>query len=202
MRPLFGSPRAAGFSEPTIAAFVAWVCRYILFHGKHHPRDLGLPVVRAFLELVVTTEKDPLPALDAARRALEFLYGSVLHQPLEELPRPRPPRLLDQVRQILRVRHYARRTEECCVQWITHFILHQGKRHPRDRGAAEVEPFLTHLAVEAHVSASTQNQALAALLFLYDGVLDLTSPLDLLEDATPEVIRAALGARESELVPA
>jgi len=130
------------------------------------------------------------------------------------------------------------------VQWVTRFILFQHKRHPRDMGAAEVEQFLTHLAVQAHVSASTQNQALNALLFLYKQVLEIdlgrldavrarrpkrlpvvlaaeevaavlghvegadgvfrlmarqgvagvTSPLDLLNDATPEQVQAALDA--------
>jgi integron integrase len=165
--------RAAGFSEPTLAAFVAWVWRYIHFHDKRHPRDLGLPAIRGFLEHVVTTESDPLAGLDTARRALEFLYGSVLHRPPGELPLPRPPRLLDQARQLLRVRRYALRTEECYVQWITRYLRFHGKRHPRDLGAAEVEQFLTHLAVEGKVSASTQNQALNAVLFLYGQVLDI-----------------------------
>src|SRR5262249_9176180 len=104
---------------------------------------------------------------------LDFLYRTVLHLDLGELPRPRPPRLLDQARQVLRVRPYARSTEECYVQWMTRFIRFHGKRHPREMGAAEVEPFLTHLAVAGRVSASTQNQALNALLFLYKQVLDI-----------------------------
>jgi integron integrase len=81
--------------------------------------------------------------------------------------------LLDQVRQVLRVRHYALTTEECYVEWITRFILFHGKRHPRDMGAVEVEQFLTDLAVRGHVSASTQNQALNALVFLYKQVLEI-----------------------------
>ena len=153
--------------------FVAWCRRYILFHGKRHPRELALPDIGRFLQHVVTTENDPLPALQSARAALEFLYTAVLHIRVGELPWPRPPRLLDQVRQVLRVRHYALSTEECYVQWITRFILHHGKRHPRDLGAAEVEEFLTHLAVQGRVSASTQNQALCAPVFLYAEVLDL-----------------------------
>jgi hypothetical protein len=77
------------------------------------------------------------------------------------------------VRQVLRVRHYALRTEECCVGWISRFIHFHHKRHPRDMGAAEVEQFLTHRAVHGHVAASTQNQALNALLFLYQQVLQI-----------------------------
>jgi len=78
-----------------------------------------------------------------------------------------PPRLLDQLRDSMRVRHYSLRTEDAYVDWIRRFILFHGKRHPREMGAQEVSAFLTHLAVERRVSASTQNQAKAALIFLY-----------------------------------
>ena len=85
----------------------------------------------------------------------------------------RPKRLLDQVRDKLRTLHYSPRTEDAYVGWIRHYILFQGKRHPKDLGAAEVEQFLTYLATRRGVSASTQNQALCALLFLYKRVLDI-----------------------------
>jgi integron integrase len=88
----------------------------------------------------------------------------------------RAPRLLDQVRDRIRARHYSLRTEKTYVQWIRRFIRFSGMRHPRDLGALEVEHFLTHLAVKARVSASTQNQALAAILFLYKEVLELPLP--------------------------
>ncbi len=78
------------------------------------------------------------------------------------------PRLLDQVRHRVRAKHYSLRTAESSyVDWIKRFILFYGKRHPRDMGAVEVEAFLTSLAVVRKVSASTQNQALGAILFLY-----------------------------------
>jgi site-specific recombinase XerD len=80
-------------------------------------------------------------------------------------------RLLDQVRDALRVRHYSLRTEASYLQWIKCFILFHGKRHPRDMGEPEITAFLTHLAVAKNVAASTQNQALAAILFLYKEVL-------------------------------
>jgi integron integrase len=86
---------------------------------------------------------------------------------------PAAPRLLDQLRQVLRVRHYALRTEECYVKWTTRFIRFHQLRHPRDMGAAEVQQFLTHLAVDGRISASTQNQALNALVFLYQQVLEI-----------------------------
>lgn len=77
------------------------------------------------------------------------------------------PRLLDEVRARIRAKHYSRRTEESYTDWIKRFIFFHKKRHPRDMGAPEVEAFLSALATERNVSASTQNQALAALLFLY-----------------------------------
>jgi integron integrase len=83
------------------------------------------------------------------------------------------PRLLDQVRDALRVRHYSLRTEASYVQWIKRFILFHQKRHPREMAEPEITAFLTHLAVDKNVAASTQNQALSAILFLYKEVLQL-----------------------------
>jgi hypothetical protein len=170
---VLAAARARGASEPNAAATAEAVRRYVLFHGKRHPRDLGLRDVSLYLEHLARTEPDPLRAIDTARSALELLYGQVLKIDLGELPLPRPPKLLDQVSQVLRVRHYAYRTEESYRQWVRRFVLFHGKRHPRDMGAAEVEQFLTHLAVHGRVAASTQNQALNALVFLYTQVLEL-----------------------------
>jgi integron integrase len=104
---------------------------------------------------------------------------------------PRPPRLLDQVRATLRVRHGSRRTEKAYVAWIRRFILFHGKRHPAEMGGAEVTQFLSALAVQRNVAASTQNQALSALLFLYRDVLGQELPwLD-------EIVRA----RRPERIP-
>jgi len=86
------------------------------------------------------------------------------------------PRLFDTVRQKIRARHYSYRTERQYLYWIRRFILHHKKRHPAEMGAAEVEGYLTHLAVEGRVSASTQNQALSAILFLYRQVLEVDLP--------------------------
>jgi site-specific recombinase XerD len=80
---------------------------------------------------------------------------------------PKKPRLLDLVRGAIRRRHYSRRTEETYVHWIKRFIYFSGRRHPAEMGAQEVTAFLNHLARERKVAASTQNQALSALLFLY-----------------------------------
>jgi hypothetical protein len=100
-------------------------------------------------------------------------------------PAARPPRLLDRVREAIRSRHYSRRTEKAYVHWIRRFIFFHGKRHPVEMGAAEVTAFLTSLAVQDKVAASTQNQALSALLFLYREVLGVDLPW--LED----VVRAS-----------
>ena len=82
------------------------------------------------------------------------------------------PRLLDQVRRAIRVRHYSLRTEQAYVHWIRAFILHHQKRHPREMGPEEIQDFLSHLAVERSVAPATQNQALNALVFLYRHVLE------------------------------
>lgn len=81
------------------------------------------------------------------------------------------PRLIDQVREEIQVRHYSLRTEKSYIQWIRRFILFHDKRHPREMGEKEISAFLSHLAVTRNVSASTQNQALSAILFLYQKVL-------------------------------
>ena len=86
------------------------------------------------------------------------------------------PRLLDRVRAAIRARHYSRRTEKAYVAWIRRYIFFHDKRHPADMGAPEVTRFLSSLAVEGKVAASTQNQALSALLFLYGEVLEVDLP--------------------------
>ncbi|GGI53578.1 integron integrase [Oxalicibacterium solurbis] len=87
-----------------------------------------------------------------------------------------PPRLLDRVRERIRVLHYSIRTEKAYADWIKRFILFHGKRHPQEMGAEEITAFLSYLAVDRGVSASTQNQAKAALLFLYKEVLCIDLP--------------------------
>lgn len=81
------------------------------------------------------------------------------------------PKLLDQVRQAIRTRHYSDRTEKAYVYWIKRFIFFHNKRHPVEMGESEIGQFLSSLASDSHVSASTQNQALNAVLFLYHAVL-------------------------------
>lgn len=89
---------------------------------------------------------------------------------------PKPGRLMDQVRETLRFYHYSYSTEKSYVQWILRYIRFSERRHPKDMGKPEIERFLSHLAINRNVSASTQNQALNAILFLYKSVLK--SPID------------------------
>ncbi|MFU8890941.1 MAG: integron integrase [Anaerosomatales bacterium] len=87
------------------------------------------------------------------------------------MDRVRPPRLMDEVREALHARHYSKRTEQAYCLWVRRYIRFHDVRHPSEMGEREINEFLTHLAVEQHVSASTQTQALSALLFLYRHVL-------------------------------
>src|SRR5438093_6725610 len=113
------------------------------------------------------------------------------------------PKLLDRVRWRLRAKHYSIRTEEAYIDWIRRFILFHRKRHPNEMGEKEISAFLTHLAVEKNVSASTQDQAFSALLFLYQQVLEqkldfidnvqrVTRPAKLPVVFTPAEARAVL----------
>jgi len=115
---------------------------------------------------------------------------------------PRHPRLLDQIRAAIRTRHYSRRTERAYVAWVRRFVRFHGLRHPDELGGPEVTAFLSHLAVEARVSASTQNQALSALLFLYKHVLEKDLPwLDQVVRAKPpQRLPAVLSRAEVRLL--
>ena len=106
--------------------------------------------------------------------------------------------LSDKVREVIRRLHLSRRTEEAYVHWTRAFVVFHGKRHPRELGGPEVVAFLNHLAVERDVSASTQNQALCALVFLYKKVLGVVMPeLDRLERAKrPRVLPTVMSAAE------
>lgn len=122
----------------------------------------------------------------------------------ETPPPAREPRLSDQVRDSLRRRHYSYRTEQTYLYWIRHYIFFHNKRHPREMAEPEVAAFLTHLAVDRRVSASTQNQALNAILFLYkqvlgrdigliQGVVRAKRPERLPVVMTPEEVQMVLG---------
>jgi integron integrase len=115
-------------------------------------------------------------------------------------PEAAPPRLLDRVREAVRLRHYSLRTERSYVGWIRRFILFHGKRHPSDMGAAEVTAFLSHLAVAGNVAASTQQQALSALLFLYRDVLGTELPwmTEIVRPKKPQRVPTVLSRAEVE----
>jgi len=103
--------------------------------------------------------------------------ASILSKAVIQYPRiahasAQKPKLLDRLREALRSRHYSRRTEETYCHWVKRFIFFHNMRHPAEMAEAEINVYLTHLAVKEKVSASTQNQALSALLFLYRHVLD------------------------------
>jgi integron integrase len=111
----------------------------------------------------------------------------------------RPKKLLVQVREALRLKHYSLRTEESYLTWIKRYILFHHKRHPKDMGPDEIEAFLTHLAVDQKVAASTQNQALSALLFLYRVTLKqpVDVPLHAIRAHTPKRLPTVLTKEES-----
>jgi integrase len=112
------------------------------------------------------------------------------------------PRLLDRVRGEIRSRHYSRRTEKAYVAWIRRYIFFHGKRHPAEMGAPEITGFLTSLAVDRKVAASTQNQALSALLFLYRDVLHHDVPWldDLVYAKRPQRLPVVLTREEVRAV--
>lgn len=114
--------------------------------------------------------------------------------------RPSAPRLMDQVREVLRYHHYGKRTEEAYVRWIKGFIYFHDKKHPKDMGKADVESYLSHLAVKQNVAASTQNQAFNALLFLYRQVLDLPFADDMAPIRSRKPVRLPVVLSQSEVV--
>ena len=115
---------------------------------------------------------------------------------------PAPPRLLDKVRNAIRLRHYSYRTEKAYVDWIRRFIIFHGKRHPNLMGGVEVEKFLSHLARDRNVAAATQAQALAALLFLYKRVLNVDLPWidNVVRASRPKRLPTVLSQQEAQSV--
>lgn len=122
--------------------------------------------------------------------------------PVSAADQTRRPGLLEKTREILRVRHYSLRTEEAYLGWIRRYVQFHDRRHPREMGAAEAEAFLSDLAVNRNVSASTQNQALAALLFLYKDVLEVDLPWlhGMAKAKRPKRLPTVLTVREVEIV--
>lgn len=117
-------------------------------------------------------------------------------------PTSRPVRLLDQVRQRIRYKHYSYRTEQAYVGWVRQFVKYHDLRHPREMGGPQVEAFLDHLASERQVSSSTHNQALSALLFLYGEVLGVELPWmgDINRPRRPRRLPVVLSTSETRAV--
>ncbi len=113
--------------------------------------------------------------------------------------KPKPKKLLDQVSDALRTKHYSFRTEQTYLDWIKRYILFHNKRHPNEMGEKEIRAFLTHLAVERKVATSTQNQALSAILFLYRVILqkEITLPPDLKRASRPKRLPTVLSHAEA-----
>jgi integrase len=111
----------------------------------------------------------------------------------------RPKKRLDHVRDAIRLKHYSRHTEEAYVTWIKRYMFFHDTRHPKEMGATDIEAFLTHVAVPQKVAASTQNQALSALLFLYRDVLrpPLDGPIDAIRARKPKRLPTVLTREEA-----
>ena len=135
----------------SIDAQVGWVRQYIFFHHLQHPENLGEAAIGAFLTHLALERQVPLPCQAQARQALLFLYRDFLHRELGPIPvtwtppvgngptAKQPPRLLDQLHRLLRLKHYAKTTAKAYVNWARRFILFHGARHPLEMGAREVE---------------------------------------------------------------
>jgi integrase len=151
---------------------------------------------------VIRRNKFSLITLEVCLLASVF-FVMIIHifftMTLEEPPKKK---LIERVREAIRLKHYSYRTEETYVQWIKRYIFFHNKRHPREMGVAEIESFLTHLAVVDKVAASTQNQALSALLFLYRVVLgqELEQPIDVLRAKPSRYLPTVLTPEEVRVI--
>ncbi len=114
----------------------------------------------------------------------------------------KPPKLLDQVRETIRTMHYSYRTEKTYIDWIKRFIMFHEKRHPNEMGADEVQAYITYLANERKVAASTQNQALSAILFLYKNIIqkEIVFPSDIIRSRRPKRLPVVLSHQEAMIV--
>lgn len=118
---------------------------------------------------------------------------------MENTPKPTDKRLLEQVRDAIRAKHYSQRTEKTYIDWIRRFIIHHGKKHPREMGVNEVQEYIVYLATHGNVSASTQNQALSAITFLYRHVLhtELQFPADTIRPGRSKPLPVVLTPSEA-----
>lgn len=175
---------AANHSQPSFGSPIP---------GRRFCRAIGDPMSHALRsEIVTRDESGPIAS------------GTALapHRTVTNQPPVTPPRLMDQVRQACRLRHFSHRTEDAYCHWIRRFIVFHQTRHPAQLGASEIERFLSSLATDRHVSASTQNQALCALLFLYRTVIQVTLPplANIVRVRTPPRLPAVLNRSEVRAV--
>jgi integron integrase len=125
-----------------------------------------------------------------------------MQDPKTPPPRPHGRKLLEQVSDAIRIKHYSPRTEKTYIEWIRRYILFHNKRHPKDMGPDEIQAFITHLATQRNVSASTQNQALSAIMFLYRHVLqkEIALPSDTIRAEKSKTIPTVLTHQEAMTV--
>jgi hypothetical protein len=186
----------AGIDNANAKRLVAWMRGYILFHHCRHPQEMGMTEIEQYLEGETFQDARGLENRAEAKRALKFLYEQVLQRRWPDRQEGRSGKtggvmkgrvtsdkgvylngadasvkLMDRVRNALRVGQYALESEKAYVDWILKYIRFHKLRHPEEMGAKEVEQFLTFQAVQRQVSAKTQKQALCALVFLYETVL-------------------------------
>lgn len=121
---------------------------------------------------------------------------------MQSTPKPAEKKLLEQVRDAIRAKHYSLRTETTYIEWIRRYILFHGKRHPREMGVPEVQEFIINLATQGNVSASTQNQALSAISFLYRHVLhtELEFPADTIRPGRSKHLPVVLTPQEARAI--
>ncbi len=154
-------------------AYVGHIRRFILFHGKRHPREMGDAEVSAFLSHLAADRSLTAADRDQATDALAFLYQKILKTELKDFGNMEMDRFIGHMREIMCKKHYSIHTEKAYVDWTRQFIIFHGRCHPREMGEIHISEFLSHLAVNRNVAASTQNQALNALVFLYKRVLKI-----------------------------
>ena len=142
---------------------------------RWHPKEKHWTVPQAkgtLAHLLALFAGEPVEVEPSLRPANTLADRQPSHEPASDHAVATNLKLLDQVRQAIRTRHYSYRTEEAYVGWIRRFLMFHDQRDPAEIGAVEVSRFLTSLAVDRRVASSTQNQALASILFLYKDVLD------------------------------
>lgn len=171
---------------------------YIKLHQKREPKAIINPEVEQIPKAISPQITEHTIAPKTKKEPKKEILEMSLAIPQPNIKQQSSPGLLETVRNALRTKHYSIRTEEVYLAWIKRFILFHNKKHPRELGASDVEQFLTHLAVQGNVSASTQNQALSSILYLYKNVLgdDLPWMKDIVRAKKPQKLPVVLTREE------